>query len=199
MKPARVVVATTNPGKLAEITRLLAPLGMETVSQVELGIPPVPEPAPTFVENAIAKARAASAASGLPAIADDSGLEVEALDGAPGVHSARYAGHHGDDAANIARLLGELAARPQVLRRARFRCVAVFLPHAQHPAPLIAEGVWEGEIATQPRGRRGFGYDPVFLLPDLGRTAAELEPAEKDRRSHRAQAFAALGKALIAR
>lgn len=199
MKPARVVVATTNPGKLVEIARLLAPLGLDAVGQAALGIPPAPEPAPTFVENAIAKARAAAGASGLPAIADDSGLEVDALGGAPGVHSARYAGRHGDDAANIAKLLADLAARSDAAdRRARFRCVAVYLPDAQHPAPLVAEGVWEGEIAAAPRGRGGFGYDPVFLLPERGLTAAELEPAEKDRLSHRAQAFAALSRMLAA-
>ncbi|MGH8428035.1 MAG: RdgB/HAM1 family non-canonical purine NTP pyrophosphatase [Gammaproteobacteria bacterium] len=196
MNRRRVVVATTNPGKLAEITRLLAPLGLETVAQGALGIPPAAETAPTFVENAIAKARAAAQAVELPALADDSGLEVDALDGAPGVRSARYAGGHGNNAANIAKLLAALSERPGASRRARFRCVAVFLARAEDPAPLIAEGVWEGEIAAAPRGERGFGYDPVFYLPGRGLTAAELDPAEKDRLSHRAQAFEQLSQLM---
>ncbi|MGH7058246.1 MAG: RdgB/HAM1 family non-canonical purine NTP pyrophosphatase [Acetobacteraceae bacterium] len=196
MNRRRIVVATTNPGKLAEITRLLAPLGLETVAQGALGIPPAAETAPTFVENAIAKARAAAQAADLPALADDSGLEVDALDGAPGVRSARYAGGHGNNAANIAKLLAALADRPGASRRARFRCVAVFLAHAEDPAPLIAESVWEGEIAAAPRGESGFGYDPVFYLPGRGLTVAELDPAEKDRLSHRAQAFEQLGQLI---
>lgn len=196
MSPRRVVVATTNPGKLAEIRRLLAALDLELIAQAELGIPPADEPAPTFVENALAKARAAARACGLPALADDSGLEVDALGGEPGVHSARYAGARASDAVNVEKLLGALADTPARLRRARFRCVAVYLPHARHPAPLVADGVWEGEIAAEPRGANGFGYDPVFYLPALGRTAAELDPREKDRTSHRARAFAALARRL---
>ena len=196
MKPRRFVVATNNPGKLEELRRLLAPLGMEPVSQSEFGLPPAPEDAPTFVENALGKARAAALATGLPALADDSGLEVDALGGEPGIHSARYAGRHGDDAANIERLLAELAQRPGEPRTARFRCVAVYLPHAGHPAPVIGEGTWAGEITEAPRGTGGFGYDPVFRLPDRGITAAELEPAEKDRLSHRGRALAVLVRQL---
>ncbi|MGH8161835.1 MAG: RdgB/HAM1 family non-canonical purine NTP pyrophosphatase [Gammaproteobacteria bacterium] len=192
----RIVLASANAGKVAEIRRLLAPLDVELVTQETLGIEPAPENAPTFVENAIAKARAAARGSGLPAIADDSGLEADALGGAPGVRSARYAGKHGDNAANIAKLLAELEARPDASRRARFRCVAVFLAAAEHPVPLIAEGIWEGEIAPAPRGADGFGYDPVFYLPALERTAAELDPTEKDRLSHRARAFTRLRERL---
>lgn len=198
MKGGRVVAATSNRGKLAEIRRLLAPLAFEVLAQDELAIAPAPETAPTFVENALAKARAAAAASGLPALADDSGLEVDALGGAPGVYSARYAGRHGDDAANIARLLAELAGIEPPRRGARFRCVAVFLRSAADPAPLVAEGVWEGEIAAAPRGVHGFGYDPVFRVPGLDRTAAELEAGEKDRLSHRGRALTELVRRLAA-
>ncbi len=196
MPRRRIVLASSNAGKLAEIRRLLAPLDIELLAQDTLGIAPAPENAPTFIENALTKARAAARASGLPAIADDSGLEVDALGGAPGVHSARYAGTHGDNAANIARLLAELAKHSNASRHARFRCVAVFLADADHPVPAIAEGIWEGEIATAPHGAGGFGYDPVFYLPNLGQTAAELEPAEKNRLSHRAQAFTRLCRRL---
>jgi len=192
----RVVIATGNRGKLAELVRLLQPLGLEPVAQSEFGLHGVAEDAPTFIENALAKAREASRVAGLPAIADDSGLEVEALDGAPGVHSARYAGGHGDDAANNRRLLEELQARPGASRRANFRCLAVYLRHPADPAPLIGEGVWHGEIATAPRGSGGFGYDPLFLLPDRNLTAAELGPEIKNRLSHRAQALDALVRRL---
>ncbi len=192
----RIVIATGNRGKLAELLRLLQPLGLEPVAQSEFGVEGVAEDAPTFIENALAKAREASRVSGLPAIADDSGLEVEALEGAPGVHSARYAGVHGDDAANNRKLLETLGARPGASRRANFRCVAVCLRRPDDPAPLIGEGVWHGEIATAPRGTGGFGYDPLFLLPERGLTAAELEPGLKNTLSHRAQALAALVRQL---
>lgn len=196
MSRQKIVLASANAGKLAEIRELLADLPIELASQGELDIPPAPENACTFVENALAKARAVSRAGGLPAIADDSGLEVDALAGAPGVHSARYAGRHGDDQANIDKLLAELSARPDAARRARFRCVAVYLAHADHPVPIIAEGAWEGEIASAPRGELGFGYDPIFYLPGRDLTAAELQPEDKNRLSHRAQAFTALRKRL---
>lgn len=186
------MLASGNTGKLAEITKLLGNLPVEPVLQAALDIPPAAETAPTFVENALIKARAAASASGLAAIADDSGLQVDALEGAPGVHSARYAGRHGDDRANIDKLLRQLATRPGARRSARFRCVAVFLAHADHPVPLLAEGVWEGEIAPAPSGNGGFGYDPVFLLPSRGLTAAEIDPLVKNRLSHRGQAFADL-------
>lgn len=196
MTGGRVVVATANRGKFAELQRLLAPTGLELVSQTALGLSPVAEGAPTFIENALHKARAAARATGLPAIADDSGLEVDALNGAPGVHSARYAGMHGDDRANIERLLAELATHTGTSRRARFRCIAVYLAHPEHPAPLVAEGVWPGEITDRPRGTNGFGYDPVFRPVDHTVTAAELAPTEKDRLSHRGQALAALSRRL---
>lgn len=192
----RVVIATGNRGKLAELIPLLAPLGLEPVAQSEFGLTGVAEEAPTFIENALAKARAAARASGLPAVADDSGLEVAALGGAPGVHSARYAGEHGNDAANNEKLLAALRDRPDAPRRACFRCVAVYLRHADDPAPVIGEGVWHGEIARALCGSAGFGYDPLFLLPDRGLTAAEIGPELKNRLSHRARALDALARQL---
>jgi XTP/dITP diphosphohydrolase len=193
------VLASGNAGKLRELGALLAPLGVDLVPQAQLGIGEADEPHPTFVENAIAKARHASAASGLPALADDSGICVHALGGAPGVHSARYAmlaGGPKDDAANNARLVRELA--PHADRSAHYYCVLVLVRSADDPQPLIAEGSWHGEVIAQPRGAGGFGYDPHFLLPALGRTAAELPADEKNRVSHRAQAMRALLERLEA-
>lgn len=192
----RAVLASGNAGKLRELRAALVPLGLELVSQAELGIASPPEPAPTFVENALLKARHAAMASGLPAIADDSGLEVDALHGAPGVRSARYAGDSADDGANIARLLAELGDRPPAARSARFHCVLVYLRHAEDPTPVIASGQWSGQIATEAVGDAGFGYDPVFLLPDRGCSAAQLPAAEKAAISHRAIAVRALLDAL---
>ena len=189
----RVVLASNNPGKLRELSALLAPLGVELVAQASLGIGQAEEPHPTFVENALAKARHASDASGLPAIADDSGICVAALGGAPGVHSARYAAMGGgecSDAANNQRLLRELAASTD--RRAHYYCVLVLLRHPADPQPVIAEAAWHGEVINAPRGQGGFGYDPHFLLPDLGLTVAELDPATKNRSSHRGRAMQAL-------
>ena len=188
----RLVVATGNAGKLAEFRDLLADSGLDLASQRELGIEDPPETGTTFVENAIIKARHAAQASGLPALADDSGLIVDALDGAPGLISAHYGGVHGDAARNIARLLAELDGVPDERRTARFHCVIVLLRHAADPAPLIAEGSWEGRILQAPRGTRGFGYDPVFFSPEHACSAAELDPAVKNRFSHRGKAFAAL-------
>jgi len=190
---ARVVLASNNAGKLRELSALLAPLGVELVAQGALGIGEAEEPHPTFVENALAKARHAARASGLPAIADDSGICVAALGGAPGVHSARWAALDGgpkDDAANNARLVRSLAG--QADRRAWYVCVLVLLRSADDPQPLIAEGLWQGEVIDAPRGEGGFGYDPYFLLPELGRTAAELGAAEKNAISHRGRAMRAL-------
>lgn len=195
----RVVLATGNLGKLRELQRLLADLDLELIPQTDLGVEPAEEPAPTFVENALLKARHASLHTGLPAIADDSGLVVDALGGAPGVHSARYAGVDGDDAANNRKLLEELSDVAETARGARFRCVAVYLSHAQDPVPLIAEGVWEGRIARVARGDGGFGYDPLFIDPVLGKTSAELSSEEKNQRSHRGQALQALVNALRTR
>lgn len=195
----RWVLASSNRGKAAEIAALLAQAGLEIelVTQAELGIASPPEDAATFVENALGKARHASRASGLPALADDSGLLVDVLGGAPGVRSARYAGETADDAANNARLLAELARVPAgPARAARFVCVVVALAHPCDPAPLVASGEWRGEIATVPAGDSGFGYDPVFFDPRLGTTAARLTPEAKNRLSHRAAAIRALVAAL---
>ena len=188
--PRRVVLASGNPGKLREFSALFAPLGIELVPQGELGVSDAEEPHATFVENALAKARHASAHTGLPALADDSGLCVAALGGAPGVYSARYAQRHGgekSDAANNALLVRQLAGQPD--RRAWYVALLVLVRAADDPQPLIGEGIWHGEIVDAPRGPHGFGYDPHFLLPDLGATAAELPPAEKNRVSHRARAL----------
>lgn len=187
-QPQQWVLASNNAGKLREFAALLAPLGLELVTQGALQIPEAEEPHPTFVENALVKARHASRLSGLPALADDSGLCVPALGGAPGVHSARYAmlaGGEKSDTANNQALLQALAG--QTDRRAYYYCVLVYLRHAADPQPLIAEGRWVGEITETARGEGGFGYDPHFMLAD-GRTAAELPAAEKNRVSHRALA-----------
>lgn len=195
----RLVLASNNPGKLREFRQMLAPLGMEVVPQVELGIGEVEEPHGTFVENALAKARHASRGAGLPAFADDSGICVGALGGAPGVQSARYAGgpagaREDQDARNNRKLVDALAGRTD--RRAHYYCVIVLVRHAGDPEPLIAEGRWHGEVLDAPRGNGGFGYDPHFLVPDLGRTAAELMPDEKNAVSHRGQAMRRLVEML---
>lgn len=190
----KLVVASNNPGKLREFGALLAPLGCEVVPQSALGVAECEEPHLTFVENALAKARHAAASTGLAALADDSGLCARALGDAPGVHSARYAGDPKSDRRNNEKLIADLAGVAD--RRARYVCVLVFVRHADDPQPLIAEGEWHGEIIDVPRGEGGFGYDPYFFLPDAGRTAAELDPAEKNRRSHRGQALFLLAERL---
>jgi XTP/dITP diphosphohydrolase len=187
----RLVLATGNAGKVREIGALLAPLEIEIVSQAAFGLDSADETGATFIENAILKARHAAAGSGLAAIADDSGLVVDALDGDPGIRSARYAGD-GGDAANVRKLLDALDGVPQDRRRACFVCVAVRLRHANDPLPLVCEGRWEGTIALAPRGLGGFGYDPVFIPLGDSRSAAELPSGEKNRLSHRGQAFTAL-------
>jgi XTP/dITP diphosphohydrolase len=197
--PPRIVLATSNPGKVRELSALLNELGCGIVAQGDLGVPAPPEDAPTFIENAIGKARHAASRTGLPAIADDSGLLVDALDGRPGVLSARFAGPDADDAANRARLLAELAGLPPTGRGARFLCCAVYLDHAEDPRPSLAEATWEGHIADTPRGDGGFGYDPLFLVDDGTHTAAELDPATKNRLSHRGQALRALTASLAGR
>lgn len=188
----KLVLASSNPGKLREIGALFAPLSIELVSQASLKIHETEEPYATFLENALAKARHASRASGLAALADDSGLCVEALGGEPGVHSAYYAGREGSreerDARNNRKLLSELREE----RKAHYCCILVMLRHPEDPRPLVAEGIWRGEIARAPRGANGFGYDPLFYLRDLGRTAAELEPDHKNRISHRGIALCKL-------
>lgn len=195
--PDRIVLASNNPGKLREFAGLFAPLGIELIAQGQLGVPEAAEPHVTFVENALAKARHASALTGLPAIADDSGLCVAALDDAPGVRSARFAEDEGagkGDAANNALLVRKLEGVTD--RRARYVALLVLVRSADDPQPLIAQGQWHGEILAEPRGANGFGYDPHFLLPPLGRTAAELQPEEKNRLSHRAQALRMLVEGL---
>jgi len=187
-----LVLASGNAGKLVELRAMLDGLGFAIVPQRELGVDDVPETGTTFVENALIKARHASKVTGLPALADDSGLIVDALDGAPGLYSARYAGSPTDDAANNAKLLQALDGLPEAQRNARFYAVIVLLRHADDPQPLIAEGSWEGRILNAPRGHNGFGYNPVFLDPVHGLTAAEMEPAQKNRISHRAQALQVL-------
>lgn len=192
MSRRRFVLATGNPGKAAEIDALLAATGIEVVPQSAFGLAPAGEHGTTFVENAIAKARHAARGSGLPALADDSGLVVDALGGEPGVHSSRYAGPGADDAANNARLLKALKGVAPRERSARFVCVVVLMRHPGDPLPVVCEGVWEGTILTAPRGSGGFGYDPLFGPAGCPGSAAELERAEKNRLSHRGRAFALL-------
>jgi XTP/dITP diphosphohydrolase len=196
---AHIVLASGNPGKLAEIRTLLEGLAVCVLPQSELAIEAPPETGATFAENALIKARHAAGMAGLPAIADDSGLVVDALRGRPGIRSARYAGSGATDDRNIDRLLAELGDLPDEARSAAFHCVAVHVTGADDPAPLVAEGVWRGRIARERRGSGGFGYDPVFYDPALGRTAAELDAAEKNRASHRGQAFRQLRELLVRR
>lgn len=192
----KLVLASNNPGKLREFRDLLAPLGIEPVAQRELGVSEAEEPAVTFVENAILKARHAAAATGLAALADDSGLAVDALGGAPGVRSARYAGDNASDQDNIEALLSALAQVPSGQRQAQYHCVLVYLRHAEDPTPLICHGRWQGEILTAPRGEGGFGYDPVFWIPDLNQSVAELAREQKSRLSHRGRALRSLMEQL---
>lgn len=185
-----IVLASNNAGKLKEFGQLLAPLGFTLRPQGELGVTEAEEPHLTFVENALAKARHAARATGLPALADDSGVCANALGGAPGVFSARYAGEPKSDARNNGKLIAELAAHAD--KSAYYYCVLVFVRHADDPQPIIADGRWNGEIVPEARGNGGFGYDPHFWLPSLGKTAAELAPEEKNLLSHRGQALRAL-------
>ncbi|HST28467.1 MAG TPA: RdgB/HAM1 family non-canonical purine NTP pyrophosphatase [Rudaea sp.] len=194
----RLVLASGNPGKLGEMGEILADLDVELVAQSELRIADAEESGATFVENAILKTRHAARASGLPALGDDSGICVDALGGAPGLRSARYAGAHGDAAANIAKLLDALRDVPDEQRTAHFHCTIVLLRKPDDPAPLIAEGRWHGTILRAPRGDGGFGYDPVFFDPAFGKSAAELDAATKNRVSHRGQALAKLRELLHA-
>lgn len=195
-KPHRIVIASGNKGKLAEFARLLAHWSCEAVPQSGFDIPTVEETGDSFAENALLKANAASHYSGLPAIADDSGLEVDALGGAPGIYSARYAGEDASDADNNRKLLAALQGIPEERRTARFHCALVYLRHWQDPNPVICQASWEGRILDAPAGDGGFGYDPLFYVPELGRTAAELDPETKNRASHRGQATAKLLAAL---
>jgi len=195
MKKQAVVLASNNKGKLKELGELLAGQQMQVLAQGEFEIPEAVEDGLTFVENAIKKARNAAKHSGLPAIADDSGLEVDALDGAPGIYSARYAGD-GGDAANNAKLLEALKDVPDEKRTARFQCVMVFMRHAKDPTPIICQGTWDGMILRNPQGANGFGYDPLFFVPQENTTAAELPADVKNAQSHRGQALRKLLEAM---
>jgi len=192
----KLVLASSNAGKLEELRHLLADTGIELIAQSELGVTDADETATTFVENALIKARHASRLTGLPALADDSGICVDALNGAPGLYSARYAGEHGNAGRNIDKLLDALKDVPDEQRDAHFYCVLVLLHHADDPQPLIVEGEWRGRILRERRGNGGHGYDPVFLDPALDRSAAELDTALKNRISHRGRALAALRERL---
>lgn len=194
MRKQTVLLASGNTGKLRELGAVLAPLGVTLKPQAEFNVPEVEETGLSFVENAIIKARAAAAHSGLPAIADDSGLEVDYLNGAPGIYSARYSG--GGDAANNARLLQELRDVPEAQRSARFQCVLVYMRHALDPTPLVCQASWEGAILFAPAGEHGFGYDPLFYVPEHHCSSAQLPPEIKNRISHRAKASALLFDAL---
>lgn len=194
----KLVIASNNQGKIAELAELLAPLGMTPVAQGELGVGEAEEPAVTFVENAILKARHAARETGLPALADDSGLAVDALAGRPGVRSARFAGDNATDQDNVKALLEAMKDVPDELRGAQFHCVLVYLRHADDPTPVICHGRWPGSILRTPRGDGGFGYDPVFLAPEQGCSAAEMSRAEKSRISHRGRALGLLAEQLRA-
>ena len=192
----QLVLASGNPGKLRELSAILDELGYQLHAQSEFDVDEVAETGTTFVENAIIKARHAATITGLPALADDSGIEVDALDGAPGVYSARFAGANADDAANNALLVDKLRNVPPAERSARYRAVIVLMRHAADPSPLICEGSWEGMIQLDPAGDGGFGYDPYFFLPDLGCTSAQLSASEKNRLSHRGAALQELKRKL---
>lgn len=192
----KIILATSNPGKVREFSAILTGLELTITSQSDFNVPDITETGLTFIENALLKARNAAVYSGLPALADDSGLAVDALNGAPGLYSARYAGFDADDRANIAKLLHELREVPPEQRTARFICVLALVRHPADPVPLICQASWEGVILDQPRGAGGFGYDPVFFVPTQQQTAAELEPVVKNRLSHRGQALAELRRQL---
>ena len=192
----RVVLASGNAGKVREFNQLLAGAHVEVLPQSSFGVPEAEETGLTFVENAILKARNAARHTGLPALADDSGIEVDALNGAPGIYSARYAGAGASDEENLYKLLATLEGVPEAQRVGRFQCVIAYLRHAEDPTPLICQGTWEGRILTAPRGANGFGYDPVFFVPQEGVSSAELPPETKNRLSHRGQALRKLLEGL---
>lgn len=185
----KIVLASSNQGKLREIQQVLAHLDLQLLPQSDFDVTDAEETGLTFVENALIKARHASAVSGLPALADDSGLEVDALQGRPGIYSSRYAGDMATDSDNVQKLLNDLEGIPSPERSARFQCVLVYLRHPKDPTPLIAQGSWEGFILEETRGQNGFGYDPVFYIPEHQRTSAELDAEVKNQHSHRARAL----------
>jgi len=192
----KVVLATGNPGKVRELAELLSAFGLDIVAQTDLGVESAEETGLTFIENAILKARHAAQITGLPAIADDSGLAVKALGGAPGIYSARYAGEGASDRENLEKLLNALETVPDGERQAQFHCVLVYLRHAEDPTPLVCHGSWAGEITRSAAGEGGFGYDPIFYVPELGKTAAELSKTEKGAVSHRGKALTLLLEAM---
>ena len=192
----KIVLASSNPGKVREINQLLADLDLQVQPQSEYGVEDAEETGLTFVENAILKARNAAQHTGLPAIADDSGIEVDALNGAPGIYSARFAGAGASDQDNLEKLLTDMQGIPEAGRSARFQCLLVYLRHANDPTPLICQGTWEGRILAEPRGEHGFGYDPVFYVPTHDCSSAELPPQVKNALSHRGQALRKLVSAL---
>jgi XTP/dITP diphosphohydrolase len=198
MTQNKIVLASSNQGKVREIGQLLAGLKLSVVPQSDFNVSDAEETGLTFVENAILKARHAAAHTGLPAIADDSGIEVDALNGAPGIYSARYASANGDgaDRANLEKLLVELKDVPETLRSARFQCLMVYMRHEKDPTPLMFQGTWEGRILFEARGEGGFGYDPVFFVPSHNCSAAQLQPEQKNALSHRGQALRQLVQAL---
>lgn len=192
----KVVLATGNAGKVRELANLLADFGFDVVAQTELNVESVEETGLTFIENAILKARHAAKVTGLPALADDSGLAVDALGGAPGIYSARYAGEDASDQQNLDKLLQALKEVPDEKRQAQFHCVLVYMRHAEDPTPLVFHGSWPGVITHEPAGQGGFGYDPIFYVPSEGKTAAELTRDEKSAISHRGQALKLLLEAM---
>ena len=196
--PQTVVLASGNAGKLREFQTLLEPLGMALTSQAECGVPDIEETGLTFVENALLKAREASRHTGLPALADDSGLAVDALNGKPGIYSARFSGAHANDEANNRKLLDAMRDVPEGMRQACYWCALVYLRHEKDPAPLIIQRRWKGDILSLPRGNGGFGYDPLFWVADAGMSAAEMSPSEKNRLSHRGRAVKAFVNAMNA-
>ena len=191
-----IILASSNPGKVREINQLLAGLDLHVQPQTDFGVPDIEETGLTFVENAILKARNAAQHTGRPAIADDSGIEVDALNGAPGIYSARYAGIGASDQANLEKLLTELGDLPEEKRTARFQCLMVYMRHADDPTPIICQGTWEGRIVQQPQGENGFGYDPLFFDEAAELTGGELDPEDKNRRSHRGMAVRQLDHGL---
>lgn len=192
----KIVLASNNSGKVREINSMLSGSGIEVVSQSDFNVPEIEETGLTFVENALLKARNASQHTGLPAIADDSGIEIPALNGAPGIFSARYAGAGASDEDNLQKLISEVKKLPEEKRQARFVCLMVYLGHVKDPVPLIAEGIWNGIAITEPRGNNGFGYDPIFFVPAHDCTSAELSPEVKNQLSHRGQALRDLVKRM---
>jgi len=195
----KVILASSNPGKVREFSQILGEMGFTVIPQSQLAIPAIEENALSFVENALLKARHAAEKSGLPAVADDSGLIVDALNGAPGMYSSRYAGEGATDSANLEKVLQEIRDIPPLKRTARFFCIIVYMSHHRDPIPIIREGVWEGRLTHAPVGQNGFGYDPIFFIPSLGRTSAQLTPEVKNSLSHRGQALRLLVEALRAR